>query len=341
MPAGQAGYLVCPPPGVAGAAADCPIGPWAPPGIAGRPWPQDEYLRDGGDAEPEAIVRQNWEIHGLNVEDTIAHFDTLDGERVVVPTNRVCIYSPRFSAVRQVVTPELNEHYRKWDAVHQPVGLIGHNDTTGADDNKQHLLAEAEIGRKRLTTYRTEKFLDAASNTENLTAFDEASSLDERSSRARGSALEESEMAWLSEGVAAALAWSGTQSVQVFIDEEKAAEEVSDESVAAVFTIKARPGSQPRLQVIKTASTQFAQPGEEIEFTLRFENTGGQLIGNVTIIDNLTTRLEFVPGSEQCDLAHAFSTQPNEGESLALRWEISAPLEPRQGGLIRFRCRVR
>ena len=57
----------------------------------------------------------------------------------------------------------------------------------------------------------------------------------------------------------------------------------------------------PRLRLIKLASCGHAQPGEEIEFTLRFDNIGDQTIGNVTIVDNLTTRLEYVPelGQEQ------------------------------------------
>jgi uncharacterized repeat protein (TIGR01451 family) len=93
--------------------------------------------------------------------------------------------------------------------------------------------------------------------------------------------------------------------------------------------------------VIKVASTQFAAPGATIDFTIRFDNVGDDVIGNVTVVDNLTTRLEYVPDTAQCSVPAEFSTQPNEGESLALRWEITNPLERGQGGIIRFRCRVR
>ena len=64
-------------------------------------------------------------------------------------------------------------------------------------------------------------------------------------------------------------------------------------------------------------------------------------MGNVTIIDNLTPRLELVPDSSSCNLKHDFLTQVNEKESLLLRWEIVDPLEPGQGGVIRFKCLVR
>ncbi|MEX0641088.1 MAG: hypothetical protein WD468_00225, partial [Pirellulales bacterium] len=65
--------------------------------------PGDEYLCDGGDFHSPAGVRADWTIDGLDQEDAIAHYDTLDGRVVVTPSNRVCIYAPRFAAVRRVV----------------------------------------------------------------------------------------------------------------------------------------------------------------------------------------------------------------------------------------------
>ena len=50
-------------------------------------------------------------------------------------------------------------------------------------------------------------------------------------------------------------------------------------------------------------------------FTLRFDNCGDQPIGNVVIVDSLSTRLEYVPDSAECSLDAKFSTQPNEGGS--------------------------
>ena len=89
------------------------------------------------------------------------------------------------------------------------------------------------------------------------------------------------------------------------------------------------------------ALSPFAEPGDEVAFTIRFDNVGTETIGNVTIIDNLTTRLEYVPETAQCSIPAQFGTQVNEGDSLVLRWEITDPLEPGDGGVIRFTCRVR
>jgi len=315
-------------------------GPWAPPGIEAHPWPHDEYLCDGGDAAPRATVRGDWEIRGLNVEDTIAHFDTVDGRRLVAPSNRVCIYSPRFAAVRQVASLKQNEQRDPWAGVHQPLTLVSHDELQIAATSKQHLQAEAEIGRKLPTIYHTKQGDGAMSTVNGPIAFQDAFLAREVPSAVRQGTLQESEMAWLARGVNAAITWSQPEGVQVMIDRTRAAAEVSDRQLATVYTVD-RPPAHPRLRVIKLASTEFAEPGETVDFTILFDNVGDQVIGNVTLIDNLTTRLEYVPDSAQCSVPAQFSTQPNEGESLALRWEITDPLQPGQRGEIRFRCRVR
>ena len=91
----------------------------------------------------------------------------------------------------------------------------------------------------------------------------------------------------------------------------------------------------------KQASTIAAKCGEEVEFTISFENIGARRIENVTIMDNLTTRLEYVPDSATCTLEADFSNQRNPADSLILRWDIKQPLELGKSGLIRFKCRVR
>ena len=95
------------------------------------------------------------------------------------------------------------------------------------------------------------------------------------------------------------------------------------------------------LRVVKVASRIAARPGEIVEFTIRFDNLSSKKIGNVTLIDNLTSRLEYVEGSAESSHHAAFITERNEAGSLQLRWEIRDPLPKGEGGLIRFKCRVR
>jgi uncharacterized repeat protein (TIGR01451 family) len=95
------------------------------------------------------------------------------------------------------------------------------------------------------------------------------------------------------------------------------------------------------LRLLKLASRGHAQPGEEVEFTLRFDNIGDQVIGNVTIVDNLSTRLEYIPESAKSSVDAGFVTEPNAAGSTILRWEIKEPVEPGAGGILRFRVKVR
>src|SRR5687767_5166297 len=61
---------------------------WVPDGIA-CPWPQDEFLCDGGDLNNDVHVKHDWTVVGLDREDTVAHYDTLDGQTEVTKSNCV------------------------------------------------------------------------------------------------------------------------------------------------------------------------------------------------------------------------------------------------------------
>jgi hypothetical protein len=61
----------------------------------------------------------------------------------------------------------------------------------------------------------------------------------------------------------------------------------------------------------------------------------------VTLLAELTTRLEYVEDSASCSLEGNFTTEANAIGSQTLRWEITDPMKAGEHGVIRFRCRVR
>jgi uncharacterized repeat protein (TIGR01451 family) len=128
--------------------------------------------------------------------------------------------------------------------------------------------------------------------------------------------------------------------VQILLDKKNVTADVKYDQSMSLYTVKSRLGS-PRLQLVKVASTSFAKPGEEVDFTLRVDNIGNETIDKVAILDSLSTRLEYVPNSAQCSVDATFRVGRNEADSLVLRCELTKPLEPGQGGIVRFRCRVR
>jgi len=315
-------------------------GPWAPPGFA-QPWPSDEYLYDGGDSGVPITVDRDWQVHGLMPQDTIAVYDTLAGERVVQPSNQVHIYAPRFRAVRQVQGLVLNQQNEGLIAGSAPVELGRYEDFDEATTGVQNLQADRQVVTRRADALQSrlgEGIVSTRIGPTDLHEYDFKPYED--LTIVRLGTYKGAEMALLAEGVEAAITWTGDDGVQVILDRQAAAADVSDQKPEIVFTVN-EPPAHPKLRIVKVASTQFAQPGDEIDFTLRFDNVGNQRIGNVTIIDSLTPRLAYVDGSAKSSLPASFSTQYNEGDSLVLRWEIADPLNAGDGGVLRFRCRVR
>lgn len=316
-----------------------PRGPWSPPGIR-LPWPEDEYIRDGGDEGKPAGVADQWEVLGLEMEDAVAHYDTVDGRTLVEPSNEVYIYSPRFGAVRQVVGLMAHEKQQRAGGIHKPVGAETPTTLQFVGNTKQNIQANDEIGARPPLAMRTKQGRDIISSALHPRGFQDAFRAYENLAIIRMGRFEEAEMPFLARGANAAIAWSHTQAVQVMLDRKAAAADVKYDQSMSVYTVSEPPG-HPRLRLIKVASTPFAEPGDEVDFTLRFDNIGDQMIGNVTIVDSLNTRLEYVPDSAQCSVDAVFSTEPNEGDSVVLRCEVTHPLEAGKGGIIRFRCRVR
>lgn len=319
----------------------CPPMPGCPP-YQGAPmaWPKDEYLIDGGDRGQQAGVRSDWRVEGLELEDTIAHYDTLNGRVVVEPSNRVYIYSPRFASVRQVTGVAQDHVWTTTAGVDRPMPVLGLDEAQTVARRNETVQIEQKRDRYITNQMRTREGGDMLASLVSPTYFETSFKAYEDLQTIRVGGLHESEMARLAESTLRALEWTEEQAVQVCLNQQAVGVEALARGTATIYQVEDPPG-EPKLQIVKVASTGEAQPGDIVEFTLRFDNTGAELLGNVTIIDNLTTRLEYVEDSAQCSVEANFMHEVNEGDSLALRWEIVDPLEPGQGGIIRFQCRVR
>ena len=317
---------------------ECPTQQCGPDGLA-CPWPSDEYLCDGGDRIPDAKVKKDWTVVGLDTEDTIAHYDTLDGKTEVTHSNRVCVYAPRFAAVRKISAPILYEAHQKMAGVEKSDKLNLHADTKIATTAIQPEALVLERGLNPPVIFR-EQTRGLGLDVVQLPVLARTGFLPYEDFLAiRRGQFEGHEKARLAERVAAAVVWETKQAVQVVIESILCVEakNLSKVGETVVYELEGK----PRLQIIKVADKSEAQPGEIVEFTLRFDNLGEQPVGNVTIMDNLTTRLEYVEGSASCTLKSEFKTQVNDGESLIVRWEIAEPLKVGEGGIIRFKCKVR
>ncbi len=315
-----------------------PCGPWRPPGLT-CPWPDDEYLCDGGDALPSVRVRQDWSLDGLEMEDTVVHYDTIDGDTHVEPSNRVCLYAPRFASVRKVYGIAQYDYLDRIARVDQPVPIEGLGDVQIATTSVQPVRPGLNLGAAAASGIRERTPPIGLDNRQGLVATQGSLLPYEDYTDLQRAMLDNSEKARLAELIQAAMVWSHDTAVQVLIDNIATHEDVSLAGTQSVYLYSLE--GKPRLRVCKLASRTEARPGETVEFTLQFENVGDQVIGNVTVVDNLTTRLEYVEDSQTCSLEASFSSAINQGESATLRWEITPPMKVGEGGVIRFTCRVR
>lgn len=305
----------------------------------GVPW-QKEYLVDGGDGIAQTSIEEDWTVRNLETEDTVAHFDTLDGRTLVEPSNRVFLYAPRFGAIRKIE------------------GVLNNTQITALSQTDAQYLLNTDRGKEQLgyTVQETKsgyartrtqlsgigglKKSTGAGVTQGLSAYSNFESAMYYSNLLRQQFIGLSELVFLTEGKIYAKAWQGTEGIKVQMNILAPMEATSEEGAESFFQIEDE-SKTSKLRLIKTASKKSAQPGEIVEFTLRFDNVGTQPIGNVTILDNLTTRLEFLSGTALSSLKSGFVVQPNDSGSFTLRFEITDPLNPGEFGVVQFQCRVR
>ena len=314
-----------------------PPNPQSP--LTRSPW-RDELLLDGGDRGVQVLVTDDWDLRGLDSEDTIVHFDTLDGRRIVDASNQVAIYAPRFAATRRisgVASAQRNE---------KPFGF--RDRMIAVKDQKVDIsstaLQNVQLkGVSKLATPRgietQTRGLPVVTNLQ-LNQFQRAFKGYEDYRMMRMGVFDGREKGRLAIAIDRAKAWNHNLSVQSTTDDIHLVIVEDVRTPQETVYVKTEKG-RPSIRLVKVASTDMALPGDIVEFTIRFDNTGVQAIGNVTVVDKLTTRLEYVEGSAECSVPAQFSTADNDAYSQTLRWEIDGALEVGKGGVVRFSCRVR
>ena len=299
----------------------------------------DEYIFDGDDRSTPVAVDENWNITGMQTEDTFGHFDTVDGRRLVSPSNRVKIYSPRFAAVRRVdgvFNARRSAQVGSFDRQLVMQTARGKDFSSSAQQNTAPNNIES--------SKRASGFVD---RTRGVVTDQMIQLIGVRNSFAAYENLElikwgrhvASQSSRLQLGMQSANAWTDNLRLQAHAKGVQPIV-VNDLSAAQQIISIESDGKGSVLRVTKVASKIAADVGEEVEFTIRFDNLSSKHVGNVTLVDNLTGRLQYVEGTAECSLKANFVNKVNEGGSLTLRWEIVDPVKPQKGGIIRFKCRV-
>ncbi len=299
-----------------------------------------EYLCDGGDRRPRVGWVSGGQIINIDPEDTVAEYRTeFEGKRLTA-SNRICIFAPRYVEVRVVqmvdgyesaigyaamirdrkadafVAEERGQEqrvYRSAEIVRQEKRLKGIEGTQWAGDFYEvRVLAgyEQGLGWASLTGLESLQEVSDATAPEILkkTAFAETLTLERMPE------------------VMAMVAGTG--------------EVVAHWQTKEIRRVDTREGNS-LLVIEKSADRSAAKVGEEVTFVIRYTNKGTQPVSNITVVDSLVTRLDYVPESADSDRPAVFTTRVNNADSVELRWEIKDPLPPGESGMVKFVCRIR
>ncbi|MGB7344372.1 MAG: DUF11 domain-containing protein [Pirellulaceae bacterium] len=298
-----------------------------------------EFICDGGDHQPAARLMHDDQIAGLEPEDTVVHYTTDAGDIHFQPSNRVCVYAPRFASIRKTTGAIAGEKVTGLSQVDLPLSTEGINkDLPGlvmrdsTELGRADMVKRLDFLRDRNRGVRVEGDLAPIQKSNVLEMMTTLSAL-------QLDMLLDEQKALLEEHATAAIAWTIGESVEVAVEDLKAPVLTRDESVDA-FTIYEFPDAG-RLRIIKMADKGHAQPGEEVGFVIRVQNVGDSAVNNVVITDNLVSRLEYIAESQTTDRKSDFNVFPNSSESLRLEWKLTEELKVGESVAIEFRCKMR
>ncbi len=299
----------------------------------------DEYLLDGGDRN-FPLHREQIGYSGLDTEDTIADYTDNKGKKHILPSNRVAIYSPRFAAVRSISGPEAGIGVDKLASAADLNRGVGMRTRLAPTNHSQRVSTDGVRMRSRASGLEApsigeglEQHTYASEHVKLLNAFEDLHFI------RRGEFLR-SEEARLSLGIQNAIVWSRdlypVATASITAGNEVVAHFKPQELVGVED--RSKPGT---LRIIKLADRNTALPGEVVTFTIRYDNLGDHELQELTIIDNLTSRLEYVKESAKSDRDGQLDVTDNGEGSSVLTLRLKDQLPGHQGGVLTFQARVR
>ncbi|MGL6194898.1 MAG: hypothetical protein ACRC2T_08765 [Thermoguttaceae bacterium] len=301
-----------------------------------------EYIVDGGDAGNKVTYKQDGLVRGVNPEDTVVTYETSGGQKFVRPSNQVKIFSPRFGSVRIVEGVDLSEKRTYANSANATTNFKSDQVAVAAGNTEQEVVAGFTRAKVQLEKTSGVASNDRVTSTKRADIFLISNSPVSYTAELMQKRLQAKVMPVIAQGKVNAISWSGNQKLMVQVGEQSLQEITSTNKAQFIFALEDQNGKPLKeITLTKVASTDTAQPGDLVEFTLRFENTGKETVQNVRVFDSLTTRLEFLSETAKSSIPASFNAEPNEANSLVLCWELNQPLAPREFGVITFQCRVK
>lgn len=300
---------------------------------------RQEYVCDGGDTKAQVVIHDDWSAVGIEPTDTVIYYETQGGKVCVKPSNRVCIYAPRFGAVRQVSGAILASGAIGTEKVYSPLTPGKLDETSLISSVSQPLVPHGEDQVNLIDAFQDEALGTPIESVVPLRRMSEARVPWSAESLLTIGRIQDEEIAVLKKVIQNAHEWTNVDSLKVMVDGKQVA--LLNSSIAAQDVHVYEMPDKCAVRIVKTASHSIANSGDIVSFTLRFDNSGPNPVENIVIMDSLSPRLEYIENSQQCSVDVRFTAEPNEVGSKVLKWELVNPLKPSDGGAISFDCRVR
>ena len=298
-----------------------------------------EFVCDGGDHRSDARLLKNDRLDGLQGEDTVVHYTTESGDIEVQPSNRVCVYSPRFAATRRISQAVEGDRTIALANVDRPIasaGLAMNEGGIALTDMDGPVNAEVtkriDAIRDRNRGVPIENVLQTETQA-TVIAVLAAMQWDELN------LLQRDQLALLQQANQAAIRWTVSNGVEVATENLKTPTLTRVQEVEGL-TVYELPDAG-RLRILKMADRDQARPGEIVTFTIRVDNVGDSPVTNVVLTDNLTTRLAYVEDSQKSSCESEFTADSNEEQSLKLQWTLKEPLKVGESATVTFECKLR
>ncbi len=330
-------------PWLAGGANGCFTGTPAqvpPARLDNRGLPFDEYLCDGGDRALLAKVDSKGRIINIDPEDTIAIYSNKRKENVITKSNRVCIYSPRYVEVAFYQGIEAYAGAANTGRIEQDEKLYQAKRRQGFVEYTGPQAVQAQKQRRAASLIRMKEGTDAISEVRILEGFHVKASLEEAVDVDSINKVHNSfELNQYTKLDIPSLMQT-ERAAQIIATDEGTGELVGGFGLGEQTGLQLKP-QKSCLILEKSVSKRFAQVGDIIEFTIKFRNSNGEKLTNVSVVDCLSTRFEYVPNSAQGPKGAVFTAQINADGCDVLRWELKEPLGPEQSGQVTFKAVVR
>jgi uncharacterized repeat protein (TIGR01451 family) len=305
--------------------------------------PRDEFLCDGGDRGIPVGVGPDGRIGGIDPRDAAVRFDIGLGPQVkprTLPTNVVCIYAPRFAEVR--VNTGANEaidvqRLRTDIKVEIPKTASVKEQSRRLVQNQSPELAR---NRSRASGFKGRVYIDEESTNRAPAAYENIARVSTNVQK-QSPELARNRQTPVMARVKVRLQGIKTAESPVVTGITEGASQAVMVWPAHEMTGVETPPNRPGLAVVKRVSVAEAEPGDTVTYAIFYRNMGNTPIHDVTIVDSLLPRLEYVKGTSRGPQGTAFTTGVNRVGSTELRWSLPGVLAPGASGHVSFDVIVR